>query len=69
MIYLAIVFVVIFKKYLFIYLFVICKYTVVCLQTLEKRASDFVMDGCEPPCGCWDLNTGPLEEQSGTLTH
>jgi hypothetical protein len=22
------------------------------------------MDGCEPPCGCWDLNSGPLEEQS-----
>ena len=68
MIYLAIVFVVIFKKYLFIYLFVICKYTVVCLQTLQKRASDFVTDGCEPPCGCWDLNSGPLEEQSALLT-
>ena len=22
-----------------------------------------------PPCGCWDLNSGPSEEQSGTLTH
>jgi hypothetical protein len=22
------------------------------------------MDGCEPPCGCWDLNSGPSEEQS-----
>ena len=21
------------------------------------------VDGCEPPCGCWDLNSGPLEEQ------
>jgi hypothetical protein len=20
------------------------------------------MDGCEPPCGCWDLNSGPSEE-------
>jgi hypothetical protein len=20
--------------------------------------------GCEPPCGCWNLNSGPLEEQS-----
>ena len=20
--------------------------------------------GCEPPCACWDLNSGPLEEQS-----
>ena len=39
-----------------------------CLQTLQKRASDFVTDGCEPPCGCWDLNSGPLEEQLALLT-
>jgi hypothetical protein len=25
------------------------------------------MDGCEPPCGCWDLNSGPSEEQSVRL--
>jgi hypothetical protein len=25
-------------------------------------------DGCDPPCGCWDLNSGPLEEQSVLLT-
>ena len=31
-----------------------------CLQTLEKRASDLVIDACEPPCGCWDLNFRPL---------
>ena len=24
--------------------------------------------GCEPPCGCWELNSGPLEEQSVLLT-
>jgi hypothetical protein len=23
----------------------------------------FFTDGCEPPCGCWELNSGPLEEQ------
>jgi hypothetical protein len=39
-----------------------------CLQTLQKRTSDFIRDGCEPPCGCWDLNSGPLEEQSALLT-
>jgi hypothetical protein len=39
-----------------------------CPQILHKRASDFVIDGCEPPCGCWDLNSGPLEEQSALLT-
>jgi hypothetical protein len=34
-----------------------------CLQTHQKRASDLITDGCEPPCGCWDLNSRPLEEQ------
>jgi hypothetical protein len=27
------------------------------------------MNGCEPPCGCWDLNSRPSEEQLGALTH
>jgi hypothetical protein len=30
----------------------------------QKRASDLITGGCEPPCGCWDLNSGPLQEQS-----
>jgi hypothetical protein len=38
-----------------------------CLQTHQKRASDSITDGCEPPCGCWDLNSGSLEEQSMLL--
>ena len=37
-------------------------------DTHQKRASDPVTDGCEPPCGCWELNSGPLEEQSVLLT-
>jgi len=36
--------------------------------TVLERASDPITDGCEPPCGCWDLNSGPLEEQSVLLT-
>ena len=35
-----------------------------CLQTHQKKASDFIMDGCEPPCGCWDLN---LEEEQSVF--
>jgi hypothetical protein len=27
-----------------------------------------VTDSCEPPCGCLELNLGPLEEQSVLLT-
>jgi hypothetical protein len=34
----------------------------------QKRASDLITDGCEPLCGCWGLNSGPLEEQSVLLT-
>ena len=33
-------------------------------DTQQKSASDSITDGCEPPCGCWDLNSEPLEEQS-----
>ena len=29
--------------------------------------SDLITDGCEPPCGCWELNSGPPEEQSVLL--
>jgi hypothetical protein len=39
-----------------------------CLQTHQKRASDLITDGCEPLCGCWELNSGPLEEQTVLLT-
>jgi hypothetical protein len=37
-------------------------------QTHQKRALDPIVDGCEPPCDCWELNLGPLEEQSVLLT-
>jgi hypothetical protein len=29
---------------------------------------DLIKDGYEPPCGWWDLNSGPSEEQSVLLT-
>ena len=35
---------------------------------LKKRASDPFTDGCEPPRGYWELNSGPPEEQSVLLT-
>ena len=36
------------------------------LLFLWKR--DAIADGCEPLCGYWELNSGPLEEQSVLLT-
>jgi hypothetical protein len=42
-------------------------YTVAVFRYSRRGHQIFVTDGCEPPCGCWDLNSGPLEEQSGDL--
>jgi hypothetical protein len=38
------------------------------LEAHQIKASDPITDGCEPPCGCWKSNLGPLEEQSVLLT-
>ena len=56
----------IFFKYLFIYLFIYLFYNI--LSAGQKRAQDLITDGCESPCGCWELNLGPLEEQATLLT-
>jgi hypothetical protein len=53
------------KRDLFIlYMWVHC----LCLQTHKKRASDPITNGCKLPCGYWELNSGPLEEESVLLT-
>ena len=46
----------------FIYLFIIWVHCC-CLETHQKRATDSIIDSCEPPCGCWELISGHLEEQ------
>jgi hypothetical protein len=53
-----------------IYLFISCCEHSLCLQTHQKTASDLIVATmvCEPPCGCWELNSGPLEEQLVLLT-
>jgi hypothetical protein len=47
-----------------IYLFIMCVYTVAVFRHSRRGHQIFVTDGREPPCGCWDLNSGSLEEQS-----
>jgi hypothetical protein len=37
-------------------------------ESHQKKASDPITDNCESPCGCWELNWGPLEEQPVLLT-
>jgi hypothetical protein len=39
-----------------------------CTPPCQKRTSDHIIDGCEPPYGCWELSSGPLEEQPVLLT-
>jgi hypothetical protein len=39
-----------------------------CLVAMEttrgmRSLGPGTMDGCEPPCGCWELDQGPLQEQ------
>jgi hypothetical protein len=48
----------------FRYMSALSAYTPVC----QKRASDHITDDCELPCGCWELNSGPLVEQPVLLT-
>jgi hypothetical protein len=51
------------QKHLFVYMDVLS----VCTFAHQKRVSGFMelqlLDSCEPLCGCWDLNSGLLEEQ------
>ena len=54
------------NKSLFIYY--IYSVLLACILAGQKREPDLITDGCEPPCGCWKLNSGPLEEQSVLLT-
>ena len=41
---------------------------VVAGNCISGLPSDLFTDGCEPPCSCWGLNSGPKEEQSVLLT-
>ena len=52
----------------FIYLFYVYEYTVADFRHSRRGLLDPITDGCELPCGCWELNTGPLEEQLVLLT-
>jgi hypothetical protein len=51
----------------FIYLFYICEYTVVVFRH-TRRGHQIPLRRYEPSCDCWELNSGPVEEQSVLLT-
>ncbi|KAM7323220.1 hypothetical protein ACRRTK_017326 [Alexandromys fortis] len=41
---------------------------VACMSEHQKWSLDLITDGCEPPCGYWELNSESLEEQPVLLT-
>jgi hypothetical protein len=58
-------------------LFVVVVLVIVCyvysllpahLPPSQKRRPNVIIDVYKPPCGCWELNSEPLEEQSLLLT-
>ena len=58
-----------FKKYLFVCLFIsVPSVLPACVPAGQKRAPNLITDGCRPPCCCWELDSGPLEDQSVLLT-
>jgi hypothetical protein len=58
------------SSFLFSERFIYYVYSVLsaCVPADQKKAPDPITDGYEPPCGCWELNSGPLEEQTVLLT-
>jgi hypothetical protein len=48
-----------------IYLFYLYEYIGAVFRHTRR---DPITDGCEPPGGCWALNSGPLKERSVLLT-
>lgn len=57
----------------FVCMSVVCIFTCVCLVSTEAKEGigslrTGVVDGCEPPGGCWELSVGLLEEHQVFLT-
>ena len=61
----------IFYLFIFNFLFILCTLVFclhVCLCKGVQSHGTGATDSCKLPCGCWDLNPGPLEEQPVLLT-
>ena len=43
----------------------VCAWYTLRLEEGVKSPGTKIKDTCEPPCGCWDLNPGPLQVQQG----
>ena len=51
------------KKFFIVYFMFNSTCLRICLYAGARSPKTRVTDSYEPPCGCWELNSGPLEEQ------
>jgi hypothetical protein len=62
------------KNNLFLFIYALVGFVLFCVCLLSHmyvsvKGSDLgVKDSCKLPCGCWELNSGLLEEYSVLLT-
>ena len=54
--------------FFFLRLFYVYDYSVAVFRHIRRRALDPITEGCESPSASWELNSGPLEEESVLLT-
>lgn len=52
--------------YVFIFFFIYSTCNI--LSAGQKKASDILIDGCDPPCGCREFHSSPLEDHAMFLT-
>lgn len=52
----------------FRFIYLVCSILSEFMPADQKRAPDFITDGCEPLYRCWELNSGPMEEQPLLIT-
>lgn len=45
-----------------IYLFYISECSICMYPLCQKKASHIIIDGCDPLCGSWELNSRPLKD-------
>lgn len=55
------------KKDLYLYLYLSLYIYLPARMPACQRLSDPILDGCKLPCGCWVLNSGPLEKQDSAI--
>ena len=49
-------------------IYLLCIHLLPAYMPAGQKTPDLIISGYEPPCGCYELNSGPLVEQPVLLT-